>query len=104
MDILALMIGEGPLKSKRGFLEVDPSTNLGAQLVILEHKVNMWEAKMNAKQVLYCGLCKVNHHMNQCHLTTELVNFVGNFGRHGNFNAGWRSGNTWNHQDGAQWG
>lgn len=64
----------------------------------------MWEAKMNAKQVLYCGLCQGDHHTDQCHLTIELVNFMGNFGRQKNFNQGWKGSNQWNNKNGAQWG
>lgn len=43
-----------PLKKQVGFLDVDASTNLGVQLTALMHKVNIWETKMNAKQMLCC--------------------------------------------------
>lgn len=52
---------------------------------------------MDTKQVFSYGLCQRDHHTDQYHLTTESVNYVGNFGKQENFNAGWRKG-QWNNQ------
>lgn len=34
----------------------------------------------------------------------QTMNFMSNFRRQRNFNAGWRGGNQWNNQGGAQYG
>lgn len=81
------------MKKQVGFLEVDASTNIGAQLAALTPKMNLWEGRMNMKQVISFGFYQDDHHTDQCQLTSESVNFVGKFGKQGNFNAGWRGEN-----------
>lgn len=76
-------------KKQAGFIEVGAITNFGTQLVALSIQVKLLTNRLMTMQVLVCGLCQGNHHMDQCNLTTESINFVRNFGRQVQPNRDW---------------
>lgn len=55
------------------------ATNFRAQLAVFTTQLELLESHLNTKQVLVCGLCQEDHHINQCSFTTESINFVRSF-------------------------
>lgn len=92
------------VRKQAGIMKVDVNTNIEAQLTALTHKLNMVEARLGAKQVLYCSLCQGDHHTDQCSLIMETVSFVSDYGRQMTDNTSLGVRLQWGNNNGAQWG
>jgi hypothetical protein len=84
-----------------GIIEVDAVTALSAQMssqiAALTKKIDALGVQNSSNIETVCELCAGNHSSNQCAISSESVQFVGNYNRQqnnsnpNNYNIGWRN-------------
>ena len=77
-----------PMRKQGAMLELDATSGLAAQIALLTTQFNTFlKTQQGVKQVMSCGLCQGDHHMDHCPQLAE-VNAVRNFQR--NQNSSWQ--------------
>lgn len=65
-----------------GKFEIDVVTTLAAQVTTLMKKIDALGMQPTHQVAMVCELCADNHPSNQCVISLETINYIGNNNKH----------------------